>query len=607
VSDNLIGQQVGDYTIVEQLGEGGMGMVFKGQHTALGQIVAVKSLHTALMGNQQAKDRFIREAQALARLNHPNIISLLNFINDPNGCYIIMEYAEGEDLEHKIQRMNIIPPDQAIPWFVQACRGLSYANQQGIIHRDIKPSNIIVHPSGTTKLLDFGTAKLVDAKRLTQQGMTLGTIIYMSKEQLLGKPLDARSDVYSLGVTLYECVAGQLPFYDENERTLVRKIAKEEPIPPSQHYPGISPNLEAVILKSMAKDPDQRFQTATEMEAALTGLLGGAPSGVTSSGAAPVQVAPAPVAPAPVAPAPVAPAPVAPAPVAPAPVAPAAGGGGGGGGGSLILNPLFIAAMGCFILCVGGIILGALGSGGASLGGWIGGGVLGVLGLVLAVIAVASSSKGGQAAAAGPAPAGGAGLCPTCNRALLPGMAACPFCNPGAMPPPQATGHVAQPAAHHPPPAPAPLPPMPGAPPPAPAPGPPPMPMPMPVGTINVNSANAAQQYGAAPSISTAGVSAPASGLANLKIIDGNDKGQEYQVAPNSPVTLGRAPDCTCTLNDMGISSHHATVAWDQTGLFVQDAGSRNGVFVNNQRIQKHNLQQGDLIVMGSTRILVNL
>ncbi|HBP19841.1 MAG TPA: hypothetical protein DEA08_18870, partial [Planctomycetes bacterium] len=134
----MIGAQVGDYKIVAELGEGGMGMVYKGQHAALGQIVAVKSLHPTLMSNQAAKDRFEREAQALARLNHPNIIGLLNFINNADGCFIVMEFAEGEDLEDKLQRMGLIPPPQCIPWFIEACRGLEYAHQQGIIHRDIK-------------------------------------------------------------------------------------------------------------------------------------------------------------------------------------------------------------------------------------------------------------------------------------------------------------------------------------------------------------------------------------------------------------------------------------------------------------------------------------
>ena len=529
----MVGRQVGDYTIVSELGEGGMGMVFKGQHRALGQVVAIKSLHQQLMNNQAARDRFIREAQALARLNHPNIISLLNFINDDTGCFIVMEFAEGEDLEHKIQRMGLIPPEQCLSWFAQACRGLSYAHQQGIIHRDIKPSNIIVHPSGTTKLLDFGTAKLVDAKRLTQQGMTLGTVIYMSKEQLLGKPLDARSDVYSLGVTLYECVTGQLPFYDEEERKLVVKIAKTEPIPPSQHYPGISPQLEQIILKAMAKEPEGRFQTADEMAAALEALAGKVPH-------------PAPVPPRDTA-------------LTPTPAAPAPSG----------VPPLVIAGLVCLVLGIGGgtplVILNekARPIGIVCLAG------LGILGMLLVAIGL----RGRGAAARPPASPQGSvagGKCLTCGRVMLAGMNACPFCNPTPTP---AGGPAAGPEAFS------------------------------PGGTLNVNSAQAAQGM-AAP----ATLAAPARvGQATLKITDGADRGKVYTVVPGRPCTMGRAPDCMAVLSDAGVSGHHAQVRLDDGALWVEDTGSRNGVYVNNVKVQKQQLKSGDLIVVGSTRMVVTL
>ncbi len=553
----MIGRQVGDYRIVRQLGEGGMGMVYEGQHVALGQKVAVKSLHSSLMGNQAAKDRFMREAQALARLNHPNIISLLNFYNDANGCILIMEFADGEDLEAKLQKMGLIPPQQCIPWFIGACRGLSYAHQQGIIHRDIKPSNIIVHPSGATKLLDFGTAKVVDAQRLTQQGMTLGTVIYMSKEQLLGKPLDARSDVYSLGVTLYECVTGHLPFYDEEERKLVVKIAKEEPIRPSQHYPGISPELEGIILKAMAKEPAQRFQSATEMAEALEAILGGGASAPRP------QTGPAPA--------------PAPAPT-PTPATPTPAGAAPGGGGSVLFNPLFLVGAVLCILGLGGGILAILGEGTLRLVGAVSFGVLELGGVLLAVVAIVTTKKaagGGAASGSVPASVGTAssatGNCPRCGRALLAGMPDCPFCNPQA----------------------------------AAAPAPTPQPMPFdPGGTMNVNSAQAAQQY-APPPAYPAAVAAP--GVAVLQVIDGNDKGRQFQITSAAKFTIGRAPACGLTLNDPGVSGNHAALHFENGALVVEDTGSRNGVFLNNQKIHKHPLKSGDLIVIGSTRMMVTL
>ncbi|MGE0711385.1 MAG: protein kinase [Planctomycetota bacterium] len=536
----MIGRQVGDYRIVAELGEGGMGMVYKGQHAHLGQIVAVKSLHPTLMSNQAAKDRFEREAQALARLNHPNIIGLMNFINDSNGCFIVMEFAEGEDLENKLQRMGLIPPPQCIPWFIEACRGLDYAHKQGIIHRDIKPSNIIVHPSGTTKLLDFGTAKLVDAQRLTQQGMTLGTVIYMSKEQLLGKPLDARSDVYSLGVTLYECVTGQLPFYDEEERKLVVKIAKEEPIPPRQHYPGISTELEGIILKAMAKEPAQRFQSAREMEQALAGLAEAGAGKSTAGGQSPLYQAPVaqPVG------TPVAtPAPVPTATPTPGPMPFAAPGGGGGMNvGELVFSPLFLG--GLFLTVVGlgaGIPLAAVGEGGVRIAGLVILPLFVLLGGLLCLLGVLKARAAGGAAAA--APPGPAAYAPNPSWAAM-----------GAE------------------------------------------------GTLNVDSPGAAQAYGAPPTPAPV----QSAGNALLQVIDGQDKGLQGPITPGNPCTIGRAPTCTITLTDPGVSGMHASVGFEGPTLVLTDTGSRNGVFVNNQKVARQPLKAGDLIVIGSTRLLVN-
>lgn len=175
----MIGQKIGEYEVTELLGEGGMGMVYKGVHPVLGNAVAIKMLHPTLVSNEGLKKRFIREAQALAKLTHPNIVRLLGYLDVPLGCFIIMEFTKGETIEQKLEKMGLIPPELVVDWFCQTLEALSFAHSMGVIHRDIKPSNIMVLDDGSCRLLDFGTARMVDAERLTRQGMTLGTIIYI--------------------------------------------------------------------------------------------------------------------------------------------------------------------------------------------------------------------------------------------------------------------------------------------------------------------------------------------------------------------------------------------------------------------------------------------
>ncbi|HZU99234.1 MAG TPA: serine/threonine-protein kinase [Planctomycetota bacterium] len=266
--------QVGEYKIIKVLGEGGMGTVFLGQHALLSQKVAIKALKPELFTDDVSRKRFLREAEALARLGHPNIIRLLNFHMAERNCFIVMEFAEGETLETKLKQ-GVIPAPIAIPWFLKILDALAYAHGQKILHRDLKPPNILITNEGTPKLLDFGTAKFTDGAAITQQGMTIGTLHYMSREQLLGKDLDPRTDLYSLAVALYETTTGYLPFLDEDPRKLAMKIIKEDPTPPRKHYPGLPRELERVILKGLSREAAQRFQTAQEFAKMLEEVQAG--------------------------------------------------------------------------------------------------------------------------------------------------------------------------------------------------------------------------------------------------------------------------------------------------------------------------------------------
>lgn len=272
--ETMIDKQIGPYLVQSKLGQGGVGAVYLAKDTRSGLHVAVKMLHDRLTGHERARSRFVREAEVLARLKHPRIVQVLDFLQLPEGFFIILEFARGETLESGLQRLGPFDWSNCVEWFCEALDALDYAHQQGVIHRDVKPGNMIVQMDGKLKMLDFGMAKLSDAeKQLTAPGMTLGTIAYMSREQLLGKKLDPRSDFYSLGVSLYEIVTGRLPFWSEVDRELAMKIVKEEARPPSEFSKKLPSAADPVILKALMKKPKDRYQTAAEFRDALRGSL----------------------------------------------------------------------------------------------------------------------------------------------------------------------------------------------------------------------------------------------------------------------------------------------------------------------------------------------
>jgi len=262
------------YRLDRELGEGGMGKVYQGYDMLLDRVVAVKVLSTDPL-NPQGSHHLIDEARAVARLNHPNIVAVFDAGQDGDLPYIVMEYIVGESLHDK-------PPEdlgQILQIATQVCAALEEAHAHGIIHRDLKPENVILNDTGLAKLTDFGLAKMLTS-RLTQEGTLTGTAFYLSPEQALGKPLDGRSDLYALGVMLYEFSTGELPFTADDTLAVVVKHIHEDPIPPSQINPEIQPALEGIILKLLAKEPEYRFDSAMETQLAIEGVLQGGPFSV---------------------------------------------------------------------------------------------------------------------------------------------------------------------------------------------------------------------------------------------------------------------------------------------------------------------------------------
>ena len=265
------------YRLKEKLGSGGMADVYLADDLLLNREVAVKVLHPQFASDPLYIQRFRHEAQAAANLNHPAIVNVYDWGNDGEIYYLVMEFVEGMDLKQVIQGEGKLLPARAAEIAAEIASALQFAHQRRLVHRDIKPHNIFITNLGQVKVMDFGIARVGAGNGMTQTGMVMGTPQYISPEQAQGMAVDGRSDIYSLGVVLYEMVTGKVPFDDPNPMTVAYKQVKEDPLPPSALVPEIPPALESIIMKALAKNPANRYQTAQEMKADLLRFLEGLP------------------------------------------------------------------------------------------------------------------------------------------------------------------------------------------------------------------------------------------------------------------------------------------------------------------------------------------
>ncbi|MCI1667900.1 MAG: Stk1 family PASTA domain-containing Ser/Thr kinase [Olsenella sp.] len=264
----------GRYQVLDKVGTGGMATVYRGMDQVLGRTVAIKTMLPQYATDPSFAARFKQEAQAAAALNSPYIVSVYDWGKDGDTYYIIMEYLRGTDLKSGIRKHGALDCKKVAQIGSQIAQALSVAHNHDIIHRDIKPQNIMVQPDGNIKVMDFGIARAKNS-HLTTDNSVLGTAHYVSPEQTQGKPLGPTTDLYSLGIVMYEAATGRVPFDGDNAVTVAMKQVTEQPVPPSQINPNVDPQLEAVILKCMQKDPKDRFQTADELYHTLHDYLAG--------------------------------------------------------------------------------------------------------------------------------------------------------------------------------------------------------------------------------------------------------------------------------------------------------------------------------------------
>lgn len=264
-------EHIGRYQILEQIGRGAMGMIFKAHDPALERVVALKVVSPQLEVTPELRSRFLREAKAAAQLTHPNIVTVHDIGEDRGQLFIVMELLTGEELRSLIARRQVLTVADKLSIIVQLCAGLYYAHRAGVVHRDVKPANIFVLRNGTVKILDFGIAYLTEAEdRLTRTGVIVGTFRYMAPEQLQGRRVDARSDMFAVGAVSYELLSLRPAFTGENVAQLLEQIRTADPPPLDMVDPSISSRLAAIVHRAMQKDPAERFADLDQMRRALS-------------------------------------------------------------------------------------------------------------------------------------------------------------------------------------------------------------------------------------------------------------------------------------------------------------------------------------------------
>ncbi len=271
---------VGRYKITGEVGKGAMGVVYRATDPTIGRTVALKTMRVDVHGieAEEMLQRFRNEAKAAGVMKHSNIVTIYDAGEQDGMFYIAMECIEGVTLHRLLTDKRVLPPDQVIEYSRQVCAGLDYAHSHGVVHRDVKPANLMIEADNTVKIMDFGIAKS-GGTGITTAGQVLGTPNYMSPEQVKGRALDGRSDLFSFGVILYEMVTGEKPFTGQNVTTIVYKIVHENPIPPRELDVTIHPGLSWIITKALSKAPDQRFQSGAELVAALVDYKSYGPAG----------------------------------------------------------------------------------------------------------------------------------------------------------------------------------------------------------------------------------------------------------------------------------------------------------------------------------------
>ena len=258
--------QLGRYEVIGELGQGAMGIVYKAKDPLIDRVVAIKTINLglALDEKEEYESRFYQEAKAAGRLNHPNIVTIFDVGKSGDVAYIAMELLEGRELRDIMNDGGLLPVEQVLDIVAQVAQGLAYAHEHEIVHRDVKPSNIMVIRDGHVKITDFGIARMASSAVRTQTGMVLGSPKYMSPEQVMGKALDQRSDIFSLGVMLYEMLTGQAPFNGENVNAIMYQTLNAVPAPPNTINPAVPEMANFIVAKALAKKLEDRYQNAKD-------------------------------------------------------------------------------------------------------------------------------------------------------------------------------------------------------------------------------------------------------------------------------------------------------------------------------------------------------